>query len=105
VRCGEERGSWRSPSPSNAKGAKVYEATEDGNPASAADAHGGALTPREHEVLELVGRRLREDEIAERLAIARSTVGMLLRSSMQKLEARTRLEAVASLDGKAKPTS
>jgi DNA-binding CsgD family transcriptional regulator len=52
-------------------------------------------------VLALVRTRLRDDEIAERLGIARSTVALLLRSAMSKLEARTRLEAVANLDRKA----
>jgi DNA-binding CsgD family transcriptional regulator len=61
----------------------------------------GALTAREHDVLELVRTRLRDDEIAERLGIARSTVALLLRSAMDKLEARTRLEAVANLDRRA----
>jgi DNA-binding CsgD family transcriptional regulator len=55
----------------------------------------GSLTPREHEVLALVGAGLREEQIAERLRIAHSTVALLLRSSMKKLEARTRLEAAA----------
>jgi DNA-binding CsgD family transcriptional regulator len=63
------------------------------------DERDGALTAREHEVLELVRTRLRDDEIAERLGIARSTAALLLRSAMHKLEARTRLEAVAKLDG------
>jgi DNA-binding CsgD family transcriptional regulator len=57
--------------------------------------HDGGLTAREHDVLELVAAGLRDDDIADRLHIARSTVGMLLRSSMTKLEARTRLEAAA----------
>ena len=55
----------------------------------------GRLTLREHEVLDLVRLDLREDEIADRLRIAPSTVALLLRSSMAKLGARTRLEAVA----------
>lgn len=58
-------------------------------------AHG--LTAREREVLELVAAGRRDDEIASGLGIARSTVATLLRSSMEKLDARTRVEAVAKL--------
>jgi DNA-binding CsgD family transcriptional regulator len=57
------------------------------------------LTTREREVLELVAAGLRDEEIADRLGIARSTVATLLRSSMKKLDARTRVEAVAKLAG------
>lgn len=46
-----------------------------------------SLTPRELEVLELAGAGLGDDAIAEQLGIARSTVGMLLRSSKAKLGA------------------
>jgi DNA-binding CsgD family transcriptional regulator len=55
----------------------------------------GHLTAREREVLELVSTGLREEEMAERLGIAESTVATLLRSSMAKLDARTRVEAAA----------
>jgi DNA-binding CsgD family transcriptional regulator len=57
------------------------------------------LTAREREVLELVAAGLRDEEIADRLGIARSTVASLLRSSMKRLDARTRVEAVAKLAG------
>jgi DNA-binding CsgD family transcriptional regulator len=57
------------------------------------------LSARERQVLELVGAGLRDEEIAERLAIARSTVTTVLKSSMAKLDARTRVEAVAKLAG------
>jgi DNA-binding CsgD family transcriptional regulator len=59
----------------------------------------GGLTVRERQVLELVAAGLRDDEIASRLGIAPSTVATLLRSSMAKLDARTRIEAVAKLAG------
>lgn len=59
----------------------------------------GPLTARERQVLELVATGLRDDDIADRLRIARSTVAMLLRSSMAKLDARTRVEAAARLGG------
>jgi DNA-binding CsgD family transcriptional regulator len=58
-----------------------------------------SLSVRERQVLELVGAGLRDEEMADRLGIARSTVTMLLRSSMAKLDARTRVEAVAKLAG------
>jgi DNA-binding CsgD family transcriptional regulator len=58
-----------------------------------------SLSARERQVLELVGAGVRDDEMADRLGIARSTVAMLLRSSMAKLDARTRVEAAAKFDG------
>jgi DNA-binding CsgD family transcriptional regulator len=57
------------------------------------------LTDREREVLELVAAGLRDDEISARLGIARSTVATLLRSSMTKLDAQTRVQAAAKLAG------
>jgi DNA-binding NarL/FixJ family response regulator len=57
------------------------------------------LSAREREVLDLVACGLRDEEIAERLEIAPSTVATLLKSSMEKLDARTRVEAVAKLAG------
>jgi DNA-binding NarL/FixJ family response regulator len=57
------------------------------------------LTAREREVLELVAAGLRDEEIADRLGIASSTVATLLRSSMETLDARTRVEATAKLAG------
>jgi DNA-binding NarL/FixJ family response regulator len=57
------------------------------------------LTAREREVLELVAGGLRDEEIAEHLGIAPSTVATLIRSSMKRLDARTRVEAVAKLAG------
>jgi DNA-binding NarL/FixJ family response regulator len=57
------------------------------------------LTAREREVLELVAAGLRDDEIASRLGVAPSTVATLVRSVMERLDARTRVEAVAKLAG------
>ena len=62
-------------------------------------AQSDGLSSREREVLELVGIGLRDEEIAEQLGIAPSTVATLLRSSMEKLGVRTRVEAVAKLAG------
>ena len=59
--------------------------------------HGGGLSAREREVLGLVGAGLRDEEIADRLGIALSTVATLIRSVMDRLGARTRVEAVAKL--------
>jgi DNA-binding CsgD family transcriptional regulator len=67
------------------------------------EAADGGLTVREHEVLDLVRLDLREDEIAARLRISPSTVALLLRSSMAKLGARTRLEAVAMAAATGRP--
>jgi DNA-binding NarL/FixJ family response regulator len=60
---------------------------------------GDGLTAREQEVLELVGAGLRDEEIADRLGIASSTVATLLKSAMERLDAHTRVEAVAKLAG------
>jgi DNA-binding NarL/FixJ family response regulator len=60
---------------------------------------GTGVTPRELEVLELVAEGLRDEAIAARLRIAPSTVATLIRSSMERLDARTRVEAVAKLAG------
>ena len=57
------------------------------------------LSARERLVLELVGGGLRDEEIADRMRIARSTVSTLLRSALAKLDARTRVKAVANLPG------
>src|SRR5688500_1089385 len=50
------------------------------------------LTRRQREVLELVAEGLRDEEIAERLGIARSTVASLLRSATVALGVRTRTQ-------------
>jgi LuxR family transcriptional regulator, maltose regulon positive regulatory protein len=59
------------------------------------ETQGDDLSARERQVLELVDAGLRDEEMADRLGIARSTVSMLLRSSMAKLDARTRVEAAS----------
>jgi DNA-binding NarL/FixJ family response regulator len=55
----------------------------------------GDVTARELQVLDLVDAGHADAEIAEVLGIAPSTVSTLLLSSMTKLGARTRIEAVA----------
>jgi DNA-binding CsgD family transcriptional regulator len=53
----------------------------------------GSLSPREAEVLSLVGQGLSSSQVALRLGVARSTVDAQVRSAMRKLGARTRIEA------------
>ena len=60
-------------------------------------ANNGSLTPRQREVLALVADGFRDDEIAERLSIARSTVAALIRSATVALGVRTRTQAAAKL--------
>lgn len=53
------------------------------------------LSSRERDCIQLIARGLRVDAIADRLAIARVTVELHLRTARQKLGARTTPEAVA----------
>lgn len=55
-----------------------------------------ALTPREHEVLELLAQGLAPAEIAERLVISRKTVGTHVAHIYDKLGARSRVQALAA---------
>jgi DNA-binding NarL/FixJ family response regulator len=55
----------------------------------------GPLTPREHEVLALLGEGLSNAEVAGRMAISTNTVRNHVQSLLAKLGARSRLEAVA----------
>lgn len=54
---------------------------------------GGGLSPRELEVLGLVGKGLGNREIAERLNIAENTVKKHVRNILEKVQMRTRVEA------------
>jgi DNA-binding NarL/FixJ family response regulator len=54
------------------------------------------LTPREREVLRLTAEGLRNDEVAERLSISPLTVRTHMKNAMEKLDAATRTEAVAT---------
>jgi DNA-binding NarL/FixJ family response regulator len=55
----------------------------------------GQLTPRERDVLALLGKGLDNREISERLGIGYSTVRTHVQGLIEKLGARSRLEAVA----------
>lgn len=53
------------------------------------------LTPREVEILRLVARGYKREEVARRLSISVSTVGTHVNSIYRKLEVRSNIEAVA----------
>ncbi len=53
------------------------------------------MTPREHEVLELVAEGATNAEIAARLTISENTVKFHMKNILQKLHASNRAEVVA----------
>jgi len=53
------------------------------------------LTPRELEILRLVSRGYKRDEVAARLSISVSTVGSHINAIYRKLEVRSNIEAVS----------
>lgn len=55
----------------------------------------GELTPREREILSLVARGYKREEVAGRLDISVSTVGSHINAIYRKLEVRSNIEAVA----------
>ena len=52
------------------------------------------LTPREFEVLQLIGGGLRNKQIADRLAISETTINFHVRNLLDKLQANDRTHAV-----------
>ena len=55
----------------------------------------GVLSPREREVLDLLAKGLNGEEVAARLVLSPETVRTHVRNAMEKLEANTRVHAVA----------
>jgi DNA-binding CsgD family transcriptional regulator len=53
------------------------------------------LSPREREVLDLLAQGLNGEEVAARLVLSPETVRTHVRNAMEKLEASTRVHAVA----------
>ncbi len=59
------------------------------------EAGGAELTPREREILELLGRGLTAPQVAERLVLSPTTVRTHVQNAMIHLGAKTRVQAIA----------
>ena len=63
-------------------------------PQAAAAEDAPALTPRQHEVLRLLGTGLTTSQMAELMALSPETVRNHVKSTLRELNAKSRLEAV-----------
>ena len=90
VRTVAEGGSWLDPAVTG----RVLTAYRDGSGAASPDGAVAVLTPREREVLELVGAGLSNGEIADRLTLGQGTVKTHIGHVFAKLELRDRAAAV-----------
>lgn len=54
-----------------------------------------ALSPREREIMDLLAQGLNGEQVAERLVLSSETVKTHIRNAMNKLEANTRVHAIA----------
>src|SRR5438067_2317459 len=63
--------------------------------ARSATERAGVLSPREREVLHLLADGMNGEQVAERLVISTETVRTHVRNAMAKLEANTRVHAIA----------
>jgi DNA-binding NarL/FixJ family response regulator len=53
------------------------------------------LSPREREIMDLLAQGLTGEQVAERLVLSSETVKTHIRNAMSKLEAHTRVHAIA----------
>ena len=63
-------------------------------PEAAVSADAPELTPRQHEILRLLGEGLTTNQMAERMGLAPETVRNHVKSTLRELNAKSRLEAV-----------
>jgi DNA-binding NarL/FixJ family response regulator len=74
---------------------KVVQSFQKAAPAPQAEGGGDTLSAREQEVLDLLSQGFLYKEIADKLGISYETVHTYIRRIYEKLQVRTRTEAVA----------
>jgi DNA-binding NarL/FixJ family response regulator len=74
---------------------KVVQSFQKASPSPQADGAGDTLSTREQEVLDLLSKGFLYKEIADKLGISYETVHTYIRRIYEKLQVRTRTEAVA----------